>query len=55
MWLAELLGRERGEEVQLKNAPSTKWTCDPHVKVHFASYYSLHSTHYHNTGTLPTK
>lgn len=55
MWLAELLGRERGEEVQLKNDPSTKWTCDPHVKVHFPSYYFSNSTDYHNTGPLPAK
>lgn len=33
MWLTELLGRERGMEVQLKNALSTQWVCDPHVKV----------------------
>lgn len=33
MWLAELLGRERGEKVQLKNASSSQWVCDPHIKV----------------------
>lgn len=33
MWLAELLGRERGEEVQLGNNPSTHWVCNPHVEV----------------------
>jgi hypothetical protein len=33
MWLAEVLGHMRGEEVQLKDNPATVWSCDPHTKV----------------------
>lgn len=55
MWLAELLGNERGEQVHLKNASSTQWICDPHVKVHFSSSCFSHLIDYHNAGTLPAK
>ena len=34
MWLTEVLGRMRGEVVQLHDNPATPWQCDPHVKVH---------------------
>ena len=33
MWLAEVFGRMRGEEVQLQNNPATEWQCDPHMEV----------------------
>lgn len=55
MWLAELLGRERGEEVQLKNTSSTQWICDPHVKVHFHGQLHLHIADHLTTGTISTK
>ncbi|KAE9384536.1 cysteine proteinase [Gymnopus androsaceus JB14] len=35
MWLSEVLGRIRGEEVQLMNDSATEWQCDPHVEVPF--------------------
>ncbi|KAF5374550.1 hypothetical protein D9757_012410 [Collybiopsis confluens] len=35
MWLTEVLGRVRGEDVCLSNNPGTDWVCDPHSKVHF--------------------
>lgn len=54
MWLAELLGRERGEEVQLKNAPLTQWVCDPHTKVHFCSCSTPQIAEYSAAGTLST-
>lgn len=43
MWLTELLGRERGEDIQLKNAPLTQWICNPHVKVHVHSCFTFTS------------
>lgn len=57
MWLAELLGRERGEEVRLKNRSSTQWVCDPHVQVHFVGYFflSLQLTKDPTLGTLSTQ
>ncbi|KAF5344499.1 hypothetical protein D9757_015048 [Collybiopsis confluens] len=35
MWLAEVLGRLRGEPVVLKNNPETDWVCEPHSLVPF--------------------
>ncbi|KAJ3831224.1 hypothetical protein F5878DRAFT_667781 [Lentinula raphanica] len=35
MWLAEILGSIRGEDVCLTNNPLTSWRCDPHSKVPF--------------------
>lgn len=35
MWLAEVLGRMRGEKVQLQNNPATTWRCDPHAIVRY--------------------
>ncbi|KAF5364876.1 hypothetical protein D9757_013038 [Collybiopsis confluens] len=35
MWLADVLGRMRGEDIMLKNNPNSDWICDPHFKVHF--------------------
>ncbi|KAF5364863.1 hypothetical protein D9757_012750 [Collybiopsis confluens] len=35
MWLAEVLGRLRGEPVFLKNDPDTEWICEPHSLVPF--------------------
>ncbi|KAF5347228.1 hypothetical protein D9757_014573 [Collybiopsis confluens] len=35
MWLTEVLGRLRGEDVRLSRNPGTEWICDPHCKVHF--------------------
>ncbi|KAF5335612.1 hypothetical protein D9757_015360 [Collybiopsis confluens] len=35
MWLAEVLGRLRGEPVFLKNDPETEWICEPHSQVPF--------------------
>lgn len=35
MWLSEVLGRIRGEEVQLMNDSATEWQCNPHVEVCF--------------------
>ncbi|KAF5375771.1 hypothetical protein D9757_009016 [Collybiopsis confluens] len=37
MRLAEILGSIRGEDVQLKDNPSTAWHFDPHAKVPFQS------------------
>ncbi|KAJ3751464.1 hypothetical protein DFH05DRAFT_1570329 [Lentinula detonsa] len=37
MWLTEILGRMRGEEVWLRNNPYTTWQFDPHAKVPFQS------------------
>lgn len=33
MWLAELLGQERGMDICLKNASSAEWVFDPHTEV----------------------
>ncbi|KAF5377991.1 hypothetical protein D9757_009836 [Collybiopsis confluens] len=35
MWLTEVLGRLRGEQVMLKNNPETDWVCEPHSMVPF--------------------
>ncbi|KAF5349741.1 hypothetical protein D9757_014553 [Collybiopsis confluens] len=35
MWLAEVLGRLRGEPIVLKNDPETEWVCQPHSVVPF--------------------
>ncbi|KAF5347875.1 hypothetical protein D9757_013413 [Collybiopsis confluens] len=35
MWLTEVLGRLRGDDVCLSKNPGTDWICDPHSKVHF--------------------
>ncbi|KAF5343283.1 hypothetical protein D9757_015341 [Collybiopsis confluens] len=36
MWLAEVLGRMRGEPVFLKNDPETEWICEPHSTLYGA-------------------
>lgn len=33
MWLTEVLGQLKGEEINFKNGPSNTWIMDPHVKV----------------------
>ncbi|KAF5358890.1 hypothetical protein D9757_014503 [Collybiopsis confluens] len=35
MWLAEFLGRMKGQDVQLRDNPSSEWCFDPHAKVPF--------------------
>lgn len=55
MWLAELLGRERGLDVDFRNAPSTTWVCDPHTKVYSGSLSFLQQDQYCVLGTISTK
>jgi len=38
MWLAEIIGRMKGEDVKLRNNPLTEWVCDPHTKVSYILY-----------------
>ena len=33
MWLAEVLGRMKGVNVQFRNDSVTNWGCDPHTEV----------------------
>jgi len=35
MWLAQLMGQLRGEEVRLQDNPLTEWVCDPHTQVKY--------------------
>lgn len=41
MWLAEVLGSMRGEEVKLKDDLATLWRCDPHTRVCHVAWFPL--------------